>query len=102
MVPPFSDESKGRNLGEILLLQHPLLPGSKGRIEIRQEPQRIIGRKNRDAQKITEREQKNEVSAGQLLLPDRLLNLKGGCPEEEIPKILHDAVKPVFQILLLG
>src|SRR5512136_679881 len=49
IFPPFSDDLKGRNFGEILLFQHPLLPGSQGRIEMGQEPQRIIGRKNRDA-----------------------------------------------------
>jgi hypothetical protein len=93
---------KGWNLGKILLFHHPLLPGIQRRMEIGQESQRIIRGKNRDSQKITERKQKNKIQPGQLLLPDRLLNLKSACPKEEITNIPQDAVKPTVHLLLLG
>jgi hypothetical protein len=71
-------------------------------MEKRQEPQRIIGRKNRNPQKVSERKQKDEVKASHFFLPDRLLNLKSGGPKEKVPKILLEVLKPPVQLPLLG
>ena len=51
---------------------------------MRQNPQGIVWRKDRDPQKVPEGEQQEKILAGNFFLPDGLFDFKIGDTEEEI------------------